>query len=620
MKSRYYPASRYISIAAALSLTLAAGTLVTTSTACAQKQAEAEGSSKAGRIVRLQFVNTDVSDVLQAISMKTHASVVYSAQTKHPISLNISATSVSEAIGFASAAAGLTYREIKGRFFVAPAADLKQLIESFGSSETVDLAGITAADAVTLITGALPYLTVRPAGSRIILTGDPADIVQARALLSSQTRKAPPAMVSEVVPLKQLSPEQTANMIHALYPDLKAEGTAAPSKIGGAVGLYGPEADVKAAKETLTRLDTATAAPVVPGLEYRIYHVKYVGANALKSFLKDAIPAVTAVPGPDHSVPSAPVFKPLSGASSTTGGAGGSSGGLGGSSNMGAAGGSGAGGAGATGGPQSDTDRASSLVLSGPKPEVDAAIKLLDQLDVAPPQVMIEVKVVDASPQLAQSVGVSWNWSPLTALETPNSSSITAGSGATPAITSPTARPIPFGYFSRVPETIQAVLNALDTKTDSKILANPKIQVLDRDDANIFIGDTLRTQVSQSGISGSTVQVYEFPIGIILLVRPWVNSNNEVTMRIHPVVSTITAISSGNLPQTSTREAETVVRVKDGQTMVIGGLIRDEMSKVVQSVPILSRLPLVGELFKNRTTDHRHSEIMVFITPHILKQ
>jgi len=217
-------------------------------------------------------------------------------------------------------------------------------------------------------------------------------------------------------------------------------------------------------------------------------------------------------------------------------------------------------------------------------------------------------------------LGVNWNWSPLTAIEKPLGTALTPSSGGAPTITDLVTRPMPFGFFSRVPETITATLLALETKKDAKILANPSIQVLDRDDANIFIGDTLRTQVSQSGISGSTVQVFEFPVGIILLVRPRVNSNGEVTMRVHPVVSTITGMGAGNLPQTSTREAETVVRVKDGETMVIGGLIRDEMSKVVQSVPVLSRLPLVGELFKSRSTDHRHSEIMVFITPHIMRQ
>ena len=617
MNTANRPHSTKYSLGAALSLLLAAGTIHTALPAAAQAPLAGAQDPRTARVVRLQFVNTDVSDVLQAISMKTHASVVYSAQTKRPISLNISASTVSEAIGFAASAAGLAYREIKGRYFVAPAADLKQLIESFGSTETVELTGMQSAEAITLLTGALPYLTVRPAGNRVILTGDPADIAQAKTLLTGQPKIAPVASVSEVVQLKQLSPEQTATMLQALYPGLKAEGTANAAKTGGAVGIYGQAADVKAAKETILKLDASVAAPVVPTSTYTIYHVKYAGADGLKAFLKDALPAVTAISGPDHITPPAPIFKPLSSATAATGG---SSGGAGGS-------GSAAGGAAATGGggaanqgTTQDADRATMLVLSGSEVAVSTALKLLEQVDIAPVQVMIEVKVVDVSPEGSKVLGVNWNWSPLTAIETAKGTPLTPNSAGPPTITDLVSRQMPFGFFSRVPETIQATLLALETKKDAKILAKPSIQVLDRDDANIFIGDTLRTQVSQSGISGSTVQVFEFPVGIILLVRPRVNNNGEVTMRIHPVVSTITGMGAGNLPQTSTREAETIVRVKDGETMVIGGLIRDEMSKVVQSVPILSRLPLVGELFKSRSTDHRHSEIMVFITPHIMRQ
>jgi type II secretory pathway component GspD/PulD (secretin) len=111
--------------------------------------------------------------------------------------------------------------------------------------------------------------------------------------------------------------------------------------------------------------------------------------------------------------------------------------------------------------------------------------------------------------------------------------------------------------------------------------------------------------------------VLEFPVGIILLVRPRINADGKITMRIHPVVSTITSIGAGNIPNTSNREAETTVMVNDGETIVIGGLIRDEFTKSLQEVPILSRLPLVGELFKFRSNSRRRSEVQVFITPHL---
>jgi type II secretory pathway component GspD/PulD (secretin) len=107
--------------------------------------------------------------------------------------------------------------------------------------------------------------------------------------------------------------------------------------------------------------------------------------------------------------------------------------------------------------------------------------------------------------------------------------------------------------------------------------------------------------------------VVEVPVGIILLVHPRVNDNDHITLRVKPVVSTVTSFVDG-VPQTSTREAETVVRVKNGDTLVIGGLIRDEDVKTMTKVPLLGDLPLVGALFRHYERNHRRSEVMIFLT------
>ena len=83
-------------------------------------------------------------------------------------------------------------------------------------------------------------------------------------------------------------------------------------------------------------------------------------------------------------------------------------------------------------------------------------------------------------------------------------------------------------------------------------------------------------------------------------------------------MSTVTALVNG-LPQTSAREAETVVRVKDGDTLVIGGLIRDEDIREMTKVPFLADLPIVGHLFRHSSKQHRRTEVMVVITVHLLK-
>ena len=163
------------------------------------------------------------------------------------------------------------------------------------------------------------------------------------------------------------------------------------------------------------------------------------------------------------------------------------------------------------------------------------------------------------------------------------------------------------------------MLKAQTTTGEAKILANPKVQVMDNDGASIFVGDTLRVQVAQAGALGAqTVEIKEFPVGIILLINPRINADGNITMHVNPVVSSISAIGPNGLPQTSSREAETTVMVKDGETIVLGGLIRDEYSKVISEIPILSKLPIVGELFKNRSSSKKRKDVIVTITPHIV--
>jgi type II secretory pathway component GspD/PulD (secretin) len=245
-------------------------------------------------------------------------------------------------------------------------------------------------------------------------------------------------------------------------------------------------------------------------------------------------------------------------------------------------------------------------------------LSLLEDLDIAPTQVSVRVEVVDYSPSNQSDLGFSWNWTRFGFYETAAGTGVTGATGG--ELTDFTTRPAGFGSFSRVPFTFQSVLKAMVEKKEAKILATPHVQAIDNVDANVFIGETIRSQISQgNGISGQTVQVVEFPVGIILLLRPRVNVDGDITMRVHPVVSTIVGLSDDNLPQTSTREAETTIRVKDGETVVIAGLIREEMTKTIRSVPILSEIPLLGELFKSRSTSGRKSEILVFITPTIIK-
>ena len=111
-------------------------------------------------------------------------------------------------------------------------------------------------------------------------------------------------------------------------------------------------------------------------------------------------------------------------------------------------------------------------------------------------------------------------------------------------------------------------------------------------------------------------------MGIYLQVAAQTVSETEILLTLYPQVSVVTGylqVNGASYPQISTREQQTTIRVKDGQKIVVGGLIRDEDINNIQKVPILSKIPLFGELFTYRNKTHHKSEVIVIITPEILK-
>jgi len=148
-----------------------------------------------------------------------------------------------------------------------------------------------------------------------------------------------------------------------------------------------------------------------------------------------------------------------------------------------------------------------------------------------------------------------------------------------------------------------------------RVLASPNVSVIDNEDASIFIGDQIpyTNATSQNGTS-TTQNVTFLPVGVALLVRPRIH-DGEITMKVHPVVSTLTElvqVSPGVFaPQTSVRETDTTVRLHDGDRFVIGGLFQDVQRRNVIKLPGLGDIPLVGQLFRSRHIEHNRTEIVV---------
>ncbi|HEY3779775.1 MAG TPA: hypothetical protein VGL56_01735 [Fimbriimonadaceae bacterium] len=241
------------------------------------------------------------------------------------------------------------------------------------------------------------------------------------------------------------------------------------------------------------------------------------------------------------------------------------------------------------------------LLLRGPKETVDTAVSLLKAMDVRPPQVNISVTINDMSMDAEKNLGLQWQLPQLTLNQQ-------QGSG--------------FGTFSVAPLSFNATMNALQTQGLDKLLASPNITVQDGQRAYILVGQRLEFPVVSSYNQNGTpiFNVDEERVGIYLQVSVWISNDGKVKLDLYPQVSTVTSfinVNGGSYPQISTREAQTSLTVESGHTIIIGGLIHDEDVANFQQVPWLSKIPILGELFKNSNKTHTKDEVIITITPTI---
>lgn len=233
--------------------------------------------------------------------------------------------------------------------------------------------------------------------------------------------------------------------------------------------------------------------------------------------------------------------------------------------------------------------KASDVAIS----EIDDFILAYDQ---PMPQVFMEVWIQEMSSDALQSLGVEWSKNFDGAVKR-NSSGLT------------------FFELDLEPWEISFVLKALEDEGKVRILASPKLATLSGQEATMFIGD--RVPVVLADEEGR--ERLEFlESGINLRVLPRVADDGFITINVRPEASTFAFTAGRTYPEIRTREAETTIRVQDGQPVLIGGLLQEQETETVTKVPILGHLPLIGKLFTSTTKEIEQSEMNIFLIPRIV--
>ena len=240
-------------------------------------------------------------------------------------------------------------------------------------------------------------------------------------------------------------------------------------------------------------------------------------------------------------------------------------------------------------------DRSNTVVVTGSADVQSAASSLLNSIDAPGRQVMFEVRVTDVKPvDDSSNVGIQFGGN---------------GFGAGAVAQFPYA-------LTKSSIAINAQLNALVQNGHAQILATPRIATLNNREASLLVGEVypIVTVNQQTGFP----TVSNVDVGVQLRVTPTIGADGVITAELHPAFSEIIGFNA-TFPIIANRKVDAVLRVRDGETIVLGGLFQDTSSETISKLPFLGDIPILGQFFKNKAATRQRDEVVFLITPHILE-
>jgi type II secretory pathway component GspD/PulD (secretin) len=507
------------------------------------------------------------------------------------------------------------------------------------TTEAIPLHTIGAQSIAAKVAALYPNARVAPGPNKTLLvTASPQDMTEIKSLVAAvDTPAVPPAPAmapAQAVRVTQAHPQDVAKAIVHEYPDVRA------SVVGSSVVVAGPPDDVEKAKALIALIDMPPASARYTQV-YRLHNVDAQSvANLISRSFRDAQLAVdtdlNAISATATATEQQRIADGIAQLDSAPAGAAAGVAQPGSVENAGVA----AGGnnvevitlrAAVPGQNQaastSATDLAAAvtqalqqsapdlritvpnnstqLVLTGSEYSLRLAKQLIDQLDVTPPLVVLDTEVLELDETAAKNLGLAFT-QPL--LQTTYSE------------IQPTSQPL-LGIqpWERTPFAIPVALQTLVQSGTARVLADPRITTISGRTATIRAGDTISILTTVGGGAGTvaTQQLQSFQTGVTLDITPVVNSGNSISVTLHPVVNSLSGLTNG-IPQISTRDTQTTVTLLDNQTLIIGGLIQDTITRSDTKLPVLGDIPLLGKIFHNETLNHSRNELVIVVTPHLV--
>jgi type IV pilus secretin PilQ/predicted competence protein len=266
------------------------------------------------------------------------------------------------------------------------------------------------------------------------------------------------------------------------------------------------------------------------------------------------------------------------------------------------------------------------LVVVATPGMIDQIRGIITDLDVPPVQLMLETEVIEVSTDRMMELGIDWDKimrqtvifaEPGPGGEPPEDS----GYGEFPEDMPFVGRGLDVSSIYRQAMALEVALDLLEQDGGAKVLSNSKLATLNNRTAEIHIGDVIPYTVSNLTTGGvMELRVEKERVGVAVSVTPRVAGDGHITVMVEPSVSTIVGFRGpqDEIPWTKERTAKTQVRVMDGQTFVIAGLLSEDETETVSKVPLLGDIPILGHLFRHTATQVKRSDLLIKITPRII--
>ena len=277
------------------------------------------------------------------------------------------------------------------------------------------------------------------------------------------------------------------------------------------------------------------------------------------------------------------------------------------------------------------------LVNASPKKiaEIQDVVK---QIDIPAIQIMLETRLIEVAADSEEQLGIDWSrLSKFTTILAENALDETTGGSIIPDDQTLGQKPttMPFDplksslnegsqiiprYFSRQMTAFDITLDMLMKANQAEVLADSRLTTLNGREASIKLVDIVPYILSSGGVGGQ-VQVQREEVGIKLDINPTVNTDGFITVKVEPEVSTIFEFigPDNNIPRVKSRKSSTTIRVKDGESIIIGGLLSNDRKQTLYKFPLLHKLPWVGEkLFTSKNLVERKTDLIIQITPRIV--